>query len=86
MVNMDNDISEANSGLFEVLQPSPYKASPTNHSAYILLPALIMFAVTTIVVLVKTYTACTVFKRPRIDDYVAIAALVSISDIRRCDP
>lgn len=81
---MDRDISGANNGLFEMLQPSPYKASPTNHSAYILLPALITFAVTTIVVFVKTYTACTVFKRPRIDDYVAIVALVSVSVIVAC--
>lgn len=81
---MDGDISGANSGLFELLQPSPYKASSTNHSAYILLPALIMFAVTAIVVFVKTYTAWTVFKRPRIDDYVAIAALVSIVSVPTC--
>lgn len=73
---MASDGDEVNHGLFELLQPSPYRISSSNHAAYVLLPALIMFAVTTVVVLVKVYTARTVFKRLRMDDYAAVAALV----------
>lgn len=69
----------ANAGLFETLQSSPYKITSTNHSAYILLSALIFFSVTALVVFIKVYTAWTVFKKLRMDDYAAVAALVRVN-------
>ena len=72
-------------GLFEALQPSAYKISPTNHTAYVLMPVLIMFAITAVVVFVKTYTAWTGFNKLRMDDYAAITALVcSLRPPRAC--
>lgn len=65
-----------NAGLFEVLQPAPYRVTSTHHEAYALLPAIIMVGVTAIVVLVKIYTSLTIFKKLRMDDYAVAAAMV----------
>ena len=66
----------SNAGLFEVLQPAPYKITATNHEAYALLPALVMVGITAVVVLVKIYTSLTVFKRLRMDDYAVAVSMV----------
>lgn len=70
-----------NAGLFEALQPAPYKITSTNHEAYALLPALIMVGVTTVIVLAKIYTSLTIFKKLRMDDYAVVAAMVCSQSI-----
>lgn len=75
---MTNANTGPNAGLFEPLQPAPYRITSTHHEAYALLPALIMVGITAVVALAKIYTSLTIFKKLRMDDYAVMAAMVRL--------